>query len=79
MVWVKYSLIDNSPENVFACKRELKGLTWLIVANMSRQPQVFYIPSSVGEIKISNYSDTNIQNHTAHLRPYETFATVLSR
>lgn len=69
-----FTLIDESPDDVFAYYRELDGERWLIVANMSGRPQRFTIADDVAKPIIQNIEGTAYAKGPVELEPYEAFA-----
>lgn len=73
VVWGDYQLLENTPDEVFAYIRELKGEKWLVVTNISAGTNEFEMPTEAKEIVIANYELTEVPVGKVALRSYEAF------
>lgn len=73
VVWGEYTLLENTPPEVFAYQRTLNDEVWLVVANISRNQQQWTIPGAGKEVIISNYHLAELPQGEIMLQPYEAF------
>ncbi|MCO7175733.1 alpha-glucosidase [Sporolactobacillus kofuensis] len=79
VVWGEYTLIEDTPENVFAYVRSYADEKWLIVANFDHQKNTLAL-SDYGmqdDVLISNYPLSRVDLNHYELKPYEAFAIKL--
>ena len=73
VVWGEYTLLENTPPEVFAYQRTLNAEVWLVVANISRNQQQWTMPGAGKEVIISNYHLAELPQGEIMLQPYEAF------
>ncbi|EGO5829166.1 alpha-glucosidase [Enterococcus faecalis] len=73
VVWGEYTLLENTPPEVFAYQRTLNDEVWLVVANISRNQQQWTMPGAGKEVIISNYHLAELPQGEIILQPYEAF------
>ncbi|WP_429975623.1 glycoside hydrolase family 13 protein [Enterococcus sp. DIV0086] len=73
VVWGEYTLLENTPPEVFAYQRTLNDEVWLVVANISRNQQQWTMPGAGKEVIISNYHLAELPQGEIMLQPYEAF------
>ena len=70
-----FTPVPTSP-NVLAYYRELAGMRWLVVANLTGSTEQFSAPDKIDQVLISNYNAPQSLNNI-NLRPYEAFALIV--
>ena len=70
-----FTPVSASP-SVLAYYRELAGMRWLVVANLTGSIEQFSAPDKVDQVLISNYQAPKALDNI-NLRPYEAFAVVV--
>ena len=70
-----FTPVSASP-SVLAYYRELAGMRWLVVANLTGSIEQFSAPDKIDQVLISNYNAPQSLNNI-NLRPYEAFAVVV--
>lgn len=70
-----FTPVSASP-SVLAYYRELAGMHWLVVANLTGSIEQFSAPDKIDQVLISNYNVPQSLNNI-NLRPYEAFAVVV--
>ena len=70
-----FTPVPTSP-NVLAYYRELAGMRWLVVANLTGSTERFSAPDKIDQVLISNYNAPQSLNNV-NLRPYEAFALIV--
>ncbi|HCT8103107.1 TPA: alpha-glucosidase [Enterococcus faecalis] len=73
VVWGEYTLLENTPPEVFAYQRTLNDEVWLVVANISEKQQQWTMPGAGKEVIISNYHLKELPQGEIMLQPYEAF------
>lgn len=72
-----YTPIHAVPEAVMAYYRTYQGTKWLVVANLSGEPQTITLPDQIDHILVTNYSTAPQSLTNARLAPYQAFAGVV--
>ena len=70
-----FTPVSASP-SILAYYRELAGMRWLVVANLTGSIEQFSAPDKIDQVLISNYNAPQSLNNI-NLRPYEAFAVVV--
>ena len=70
-----FTPVSVSP-SILAYYRELAGMRWLVVANLTGSIEQFSAPDKIDQVLISNYNVPQSLNNI-NLRPYEAFAVVV--
>ncbi len=73
VVWGEYELLTTTLPDVFAYTRSYEGKTWLVVANVSQEKNVFTLPAPAKKVIIANYPCKENVKDSIVLRPYEAF------
>lgn len=77
VVYGDYTLLEETPEEVFAFVRSYEGKRWLTVANISEVAQFLSFDEAVKRVIISNYAREEIYLESLVLQPYEAFVVEL--
>ena len=66
----------SASSSILAYYRELAGMRWLVVANLTDSVEQFSAPDKIDQVLISNYNAPQSLNNI-NLRPYEAFALIV--
>jgi hypothetical protein len=81
-IYGDFELLDEKHHDVFAYTRTFENQKVIVVTNFRKTPVTWSTPKHIKlqkeKILISNFSDTDFQEGSVSLRPFEAFACSLN-